>query len=282
VRARALAFAALVLGACARRPPPPDLSMDPALLLGQVREAQARVVSIQGEATVRVESPDFSGALRQWIAAEKPDRLHVEALDFFGNPAAVMVTDGGRFALYDARARVLYRGEATPENLSRLVPVALTPEELATVLCGSAPIAAAVPAAAEAGDGVVRLRLEAAGRIQTLDVGARAAVERSRLRGADGARVPGAVDLSFAAFQVLGTVRFPREVKLASEGPHVEVRLAWREPELNAPVDPALFRLEPPRGARVVDLAPGEAPPETLPSLPPGEQESAPPGRPRG
>ena len=30
-------------------------------------------------------APAGSGALDQFLAAEKPDRLHIEAMDFFGN-----------------------------------------------------------------------------------------------------------------------------------------------------------------------------------------------------
>jgi hypothetical protein len=62
------------------------------------------------------------------------------------------------------------------------------------------------------------------------------------------------------------------------------VELAWKEPELVAPAAPALFRLEPPSGARVVDLdaapeVPGP-PPLPLAPLPPGEPaEEAPAAR---
>jgi len=41
----------------------------------------------------------------------------------------------------------------------------------------------------------------------------------------------------------------------------VKIGLHWKEVEVNGEVDPALFRLEPPAGARVVELEEGDAPP---------------------
>jgi hypothetical protein len=217
-----------------------------------------------------------------FLAAEKPDRIHLEALDFFGNPALVLVADGGRFVLYDARAKVVWRGAATPRNLSRLLPLALSPEELVTILCGSAPILPrGAPARAEPGRGIVTLVLEATEVEQALAVGPRAVVEASRTRAADGGEVPGAADLRLS-YDDADHPGFPSEVKVAVQRRGVELELAWREVELNGALDGALFALAPPRGARVVDLAEGETVPALPPPVPPSSgRESGPPGSPR-
>ena len=91
---------------------------------------QARVERVRGEARVKVESAGGGGTVTQFVAAERPDRLRLDALDFFGNPAAALVADGGRFALLDLREGVFYRGAATPENLARLVPLPIPASEL--------------------------------------------------------------------------------------------------------------------------------------------------------
>jgi hypothetical protein len=259
--ALALAVAA---AACAPRLPPPDLSLDPAVLLAQVRAAQADVARVQGEARIHVSSRELSGSATHFLAAEKPDRLHVEALDFFGNPVLVLVAEGGRFALLDVRAKVFYRGAATPANLARLLPVRLSAGDLVTILCGSAPLSPGAPVEAVPGRGIVRLALGEGGVRQELEVGAGAAVRSSRVRAEGGGRLPGVTDVDFA-FDDPDGGRFPTEVRLSSEDPRVRLELAWREVHPNAPVDAALFRLAPPRGVRVVDLAKGE----TVPSLPP-------------
>ena len=261
--ASAVLATALALAACHPRRPPPDLSRDPGPLLAQVRAAQARVQRVSGEARVKVEAKGMrtAVAVREFIAAEKPDRLHVEVLDFFGNVGAVLAASGGRFQLYDAKERVFYRGEATPENLARLVPLPLPAEDLVTILCGSAPLLER-PVDVEARGGVLVLSLEEDGRTQEVRVGEKAAVERASVVSVPphGAR---AYSLDFDAFRPLTGGRFPGEVRLRADDPRVRLDLRWgEEVEVNGELDGVRFTLDPPRGARVVDLdaAPAEVP----------------------
>jgi hypothetical protein len=254
--ARLASLAALAASACAPRVPPPDLSVEPEPLLAQVRAAQAKVRSVRGEARLSVESDAASGAAAQLVAAELPASLRIETLDFFGNPIAVLATSGGRFALWNGREKVFYRGPATPENLALLVPLPLAAEELVAILCGTAPVPAGARAvSATPGRGFVTLELALEdGRRQVLRVGAGALVERSEVQGAGGYRL---------RFEQRGleesAPRFPAKVTLASDTPRVSLELTWREAEANVSHDPAFFRIEPPRGARVVEL--GNEPP---------------------
>lgn len=254
---------ALALAGCPRVPPP-DLSRDPSALLDQVRGAQERVQRVRGTARVRISSPSASGSAVEFAAAEKPDRVHLETLDFFGNPVAVLVAAGGRFGFHDARANVFYRGDATPENVSRLLPVVLPVEELVVILCGSAPILPGAPLEVTIKDDLLLLTLGLGDLGQRLAIGERAAVEWSRVRrataGAGGAvsDVAPAYDLEFGGFELRGGVRFPSEVKLDAPAGRSRIQLAWRnDVQVNAELDAALFRFEPPRGARVVELARG-------------------------
>lgn len=255
----AAALALLATG-CRPRVPPPDLSLEPAALLAQVQAAQGRVLSVQGEARVHVETASGSATVSQFIAAEVPDRLHLEVLDFFGNPAAVLVAADGRFSLLDARRKVLYVGAATPENLARLVPLPLRAEELVRILCGAAPLLDGRAVRAEPGPGHVALALEAGARTQALRIGPGAAVERSALR-TGGVLARGDYDLAFSAPRDAGALRFPGEVTLRSDAPRTRLDLRWRDAEVNAALSPALFKLAPPAGARVVDLDRGGPPP---------------------
>ncbi len=270
-----VAMAAALLAGCAHAPPA-SLSRDPAALLDQVRAAQARVQRVRGSARVHVESPGGSGTVNEFVAAEKPDRVHLETLDFFGNPAAVLVAAGGRFAFLDHRANVFYRGEATPENVSRFLPVLIPAEELVTILCGSAPLLAGTPLEARADGSLLLLTLGQGDLGQRVAVGEEATVEWSRVRLSE--RGPGGVrretapayDLEFGDFRHRGGVRFPGEVHLDAPSGHAHVDMAWRDDlEVNGSLDPALFRLEPPRGVRVVDLAAGApVPPVVGPAEP--------------
>jgi hypothetical protein len=260
-----LAAAAL---ACAPRHPPPDLSLDPAALLAQVRAAQARISRVRGEARVRIRSPDGSGTVQALVAAERPDRVYVQTLDFFGNTLAVLATSGGALSLYDARARVLYRGPATPENLARLVPIPLSPEDLAAILLGGAPLLDGEARRADPGRGHVTLELAGEGRTETLRVGPGAQVQRAALRVA-GASGPSGWDLELARTDASGA-GYASEVKLSAGDPEVSLGLSWEEAEWNAAIDAALFAPATPRGARIVELG-AEAPPPGLLAPPAAE-----------
>ena len=267
-----LGIAILALVSCARVPPS-DLSRDPRDLLAQVRAAQERVQRVRGSARVRIESPGGSGTLTEFIAAEKPDRVHLETLDFFGNPAAVLVAADGRFSFLDQRENVLYRGEATPANVSRLLPVLLPVEELVTILCGSAPILDGVPLDARVAGGQLLLTIGRGALGQRLAVGDHASVESSRVRLSETApdgthrETAPAYDLDFDSFRDRSGLRIPDEVHLDAPSGRAHVDLFWRNDlEVNGPLEASLFRIETPRGVRVVELGAGDTiPPFELP-----------------
>lgn len=253
VRGPAL-LALLSASACVKRAPPPDLAADPAALLAQVERTQALVTRIRGEARVKVESPAGSATVTQLLMAERPDRLRLDTLDFFGNPAAVLVADAGRFALLDLREGVFLRGAATPENLARLLPFAMPAEELVQLLCGAAPISPGRPTEVAPGDAVARLTIEGDDRVQRLDVGEGAAVHASTVTPRAGAAPASLYRVAFDRFSPLAGRPFPGEVRLVAPSTRVRVRLSWKEIEANGVFSDGAFTLAPPPGARIVDL----------------------------
>ncbi len=261
--ARLAAAAALaLLGGCVPRAPPPDLSLEPAGLLVQVRAAQERIRTVRGEVRVRIETAEFSGTVPALVAAELPDRVLVQTLDFFGNTVAVLAAADGELSFYDARAHVVYRGAATPENLARLVLLPLSPADLARIVCGSAPLLAGEAVSAEPGRGFVTLGIAAGDRTQTLRIGAGAEVLRASLR-VDGGAGRGSYDLEFSELDRFEAFRFPAEASLSAEAPRVRMRLAWTDVEPNAAVERKIFSPRIPASARVLDLA-GASPPAFL------------------
>lgn len=261
LRGAMLALAALALAGCPPRAPPPDLSLDPAQLLAQVRSAQDRVRSVRGDVRVRVETQRGSGTVSGFAAAKKPDRVLVHTFDFFGNTASALATAGGELSLYDARERVVYRGAATAENLARLVPIPLSPSDLATLLCGSAPLLEGEPVRADPGRGWVELEIAAGQARQVLRVGPGAAVLSSSLSVPGGGT--GAYDVAFGERDTSDAKRFPGEVTVSAREPRAKVRLTWTEVEPGAALADTIFAPTVPRGARVVDLA-GTPPPAGL------------------
>lgn len=72
------------------------------------------------------------------ISLERPDRIRLEAMTQFG-PVAVLTSDGESFQLLDMRENRFMEGPASPENISRLLAVALSGEEVARFLLGDTP-----------------------------------------------------------------------------------------------------------------------------------------------
>jgi outer membrane lipoprotein-sorting protein len=261
----ALPIALLALAACPRGGVPRDLAADPERLVAELRERQDRAQRVRGMARVRIDAPGMKGTVNELVAAEKPARVRLETLDFFGNPVAVLVADGDRFGFYDARSHTYWRGDATPENVSRFLPVVLEPAELVTILCGSAPLLPGRPLEAQPLERRARLVIGAGEVGQQLVLGDGLAVESSRVRrtAATAAEEAAFYDLEFGRFRDLGGVRFPIEVRLEAASARSTVRMTWRDDvEVNGRLERALFDLAPPRGAKVVDLPPGAPVPE--------------------
>ncbi len=245
---------AVAFAACTPRVPPPDLSLDPAVLLEQVRARAAAIAAVRGEARVRAKGQG-SAAVPAFVAAQKPDRLRLEALDFFGNPVAVLVVAGGRLAIYDGRERAFYRGAATAENVARLVPLAIAPEELIAILCG-APVLSGDAVRAEPGRGYVTLEVRDGARTTTLRVVAGAAVERAAVRSPGGA-----YEVAYAEPYSASATPAASGLRVSSDRPPVRIDVGWADLEANVALEDSLFRMTPPAGARIVDLDAGAVPP---------------------
>ena len=224
---------------------------DPEKLFSLVSQQQANLVTIQGDAKLHVSSPQGSGTLSMFVAISRPGLVHMETFDFFNRPVAALVSDGQRFGLYQTEGNLFYKGPASPENVSRFLPVVLPSEELVAVMLGQVPFIPAEKKTLELDrkEGVYVLKLYRGPVTQTLQVHPKFyRVVRSEVRG-----VPG-YDLAFDDFQGQGPQVFPKEVKLIAEVAQTELRLHYSDVSLNARPDLTLFELEPPEGARVVEV----------------------------
>jgi hypothetical protein len=115
--------------------PPPD----PGALYIQAKKAHAAPLTLSCDAKVFVEAPENGGRYALHVSLKRPASIRLEALTPMGDPAAVLVADQGRFALLDLRHNVFYKGPATPENLSRLIPAPLRDDELVSLITGDIP-----------------------------------------------------------------------------------------------------------------------------------------------
>jgi hypothetical protein len=163
----------------------------------------------------------------------------------------VLVSDGERFGLHQVSEGRFYRGPASPENLSRFLPVVLPAGELLGLLLGQAPVlAGARPEVRWDGErGAWALELRVGGVVQRLLVdGVDYRVRESRVEGMS------AYDLRFSDVRRVGGAFLPHVLALEARAAETELELVYKDPEVNAPVDLGLFDLASPPDVPVVEV----------------------------
>jgi hypothetical protein len=255
VRRAALAVAGLLAATACRTPVPvlePLSPGDPrpaALLAAWTQTAEARR-GLRGRARIKVDASDDSVHLRgqQILVLERPARLRVEILGLLNQTLAVLVTDGGRFELFNAHDRSYRTGEVSPALLWEQAHLALRPEEAVDLLLGApAPDPALRPAAAFGDDvGGVRIDLADASNAVRRRAGFDALGRLRWLEALDeaGRRLWRA---EFRDYAQLGETAFAHTLDLEVDagGTRAEIRL--RDVELNPELPPDIFRLRAPQ-----------------------------------
>ena len=147
-------------------------------------------------------------------------------------------------------------GSASAANVGRLLPVPIAPAEAVALLLGDV-------LRLEGGSPRLKVDKDARAYLLTLTRGAVVQriwvgaedlrVLRADIRGAPGLRV------SFGDFQAFNGLIFPMEIQVQALHPDgspagTELGLKYKDVELNVALEPALFTLEPPPGARRVEL----------------------------
>ena len=247
------AAAIAVLAGCPKRIEfgPEGRIDDPEALLRLVAEAEARVLTLRGESKVRADTPQAKGAFSMFVAVARPALLHLEPLDFFGKPQAVLSVDGERFGLYSAQDNTYYRGPASPQNVSRILPIVLPAGELTQILLGAAP---RIPHETA----VIRLDERCACYELTLRKGEVTQVLRidPRHHRVLASQIEGvsAYQLAFEDHAEYGKIVFPRHLALRAPNAGIDLELRYAEVTLNESPDLTLFEVEPPEDVRVVDV----------------------------
>ncbi|RKH33219.1 DUF4292 domain-containing protein, partial [Corallococcus sicarius] len=252
-RAAAAIFLVLLCSACPKRLEfgPEGRIEDAPTLYQHVRERQAQVVNLEGDAKLRVESPQGSGTLGTFLSITRPGLIHLETYDFFNRPVASLVSDGARFGVYQAQGNTYFQGPSSPENVSRFLPIVLPSEELVAVMLGQVPLLPpeTMTLALDEKERVYVLTLVRGAAKQTLRVDPRhLRVVKSEVRG-----VPG-YDLAFEDFKQRGELLFPGKVILTASQADTQLELRYTEITLNGRPDLTLYELTPPEGARVVEV----------------------------
>ncbi|MFZ5471009.1 MAG: DUF4292 domain-containing protein [Myxococcota bacterium] len=212
---------------------------------------ESQVYSVQGEAKIRVDTPQGKGVATLFMAVSHPSLLRLESLDFFGKPTAVLVSDGQRFGLFQAEEGKYYTGPSSPQNISRFLPLVLAPEELTALMLGRAPRIPAerVELKVDVEERRYVLILTSGPVTQTLHIHLQNhRVLVSEVRGVN------SYDLAFENIDSVKGVTYPRRVLLEAPGASTELELNYKDVEVNSAPDLTMFELEPPANVPVIEV----------------------------
>ena len=244
MRAAQLAGLALLVLAC-RTPGVPELRPvqgEEARIerwLGDARADAAQRTSVRALGKLRLHGPGGSSRVKQVIVAERPGRLRLESLNFLGQTASLLVTDGERYAFYDGQA--IERGRVFPDLLRDTIGLDVAPAEAVALLVAAPALPSGTPRAIFAlGDD----------RVAWFDL------ERVRFARDGALRAVQTIDESgqvrwLAEYYGWGPAqggRYPHRMVFSFPRSELRAELELEEVELNPALDAALFSL-PPEGS---------------------------------
>jgi outer membrane biogenesis lipoprotein LolB len=251
VKRRALGLLLLLLAGCSTLPPAsiplPPGDPRPALQASALRALALQRTALRATARIQVEGQGGAGFSRQLLLAERPGRLRIEVLSLMGQRALVLATDGDRYDLYRAGEVGIETGVIHPQLLQEVAGVALPPGDAVALLLAAPALPEGAPLhAAEDAQGALSLTWP--DRVLRLDPEGRLREMRWQLPG-------GSVSAHYDDHRVLPDgASFPFQMALHFDENGQQLRVDFREVELNPALAPALFRL----GERVSSLDGGE------------------------
>ena len=219
-------------------------------LLAEWLRRSAEPQSLQGVARVRVQTPERTLNGTQVLLVGAPDRLRAETLSPFGTPLLVLAANGKDLAVLLPGDNLFYHGRATPENLGRFTRLPLRLADLVGILLSRPPLLSYQQLDAFAlADGGWRIELEDGQRRQLLHFDASLRLLDVHYLTA------GELQLRLAYGDYAeADDNLPRRIDLELPLQQTRASLLFNELEADRQLLPALFVLEPPRGATVIGL----------------------------
>ena len=181
---------------------------------------------------------------------------------------AVLVSDGRMFTSFERGGRACYQGRSCPDNVGRLLPIFLEGEDIVELLLGGAPIIRhdAEEMVWDRRAGAYRLSLHGEGGV-TQDIWiahATGVVHRMVVR--DGAREP-TLEVVFDDVAEISGHLLPQTLHLRARRDDVDLKLSYRDTELNQALGDDAFSLPCPEGTSL-EVLPCEPAPAPAPQVP--------------
>jgi hypothetical protein len=167
-----IAWVSVLLVGCASVPKPaqPFTSAGEALTLHALMRSQLHAIRAEARVDQRGDQGRIKGTVLMYVL--RPGLVRFDAMTQFG-PAAILTSDGQRFAYADLRNHRFLEGATCPYNIARLLNVPLSVEQTTELLLGGTPVLpGSMAAIGWHPDGYYHVRLRAPdGKRQEVDLG---------------------------------------------------------------------------------------------------------------
>ena len=255
-----LACCGILLGCPHRYPLPADALKTPESVLASVAARVQAVKSLVVDARVSAYTEGKARKGHLEIALKRPASLVFAVLSPTGDMLSVLASDGKRFTSFERGGKVCVRGCSTPDNIARLIPLALKGTDAVAVLLGVVPVLAAetLTFSWSETEGTYVVTVKGAGKdVQRLWVEhGTGLVRRSMiLRGARKV-----MELTYEHAERVGGVWLPHRLRVKMDQGKTDLQLDYRDVEVNpATLTEDTFQLACPAGTNVKDLGCKEA-----------------------
>lgn len=133
----------LILSSCAPRRADIALlpsEVSPSRLVELVEEADAQLVTMEGEGTVSFDSPEVAGTATFELSLRKPDSLLISFEGPFGIDVGTLFLSRSLFVMYNSMENHVITGIPTPRAIRSVVPFDLTYDQILNAFTGAFPI----------------------------------------------------------------------------------------------------------------------------------------------
>jgi outer membrane lipoprotein-sorting protein len=216
---------------------------DPAVIIQALRSNPVGSLRVLGTLDMRQEGKRVKAHMVYVIKNSTWFRFETES--FFDQPLSILVSDGRQFTAWDIKKSRVIQGQATPENISRVIPLPMTGAEIAGILSGN-PALNNFSRSTLSWDfdrGLYRLQLSSENSTQTVLVDPKSIkpVETFVEKG-------GELVYKLSYSQWLKDNIMPGRLQFEMPSRKIIVRMRIKEAQPDPAIKDSLFQLHPPKG----------------------------------
>lgn len=247
-----LSLLALVLlsGCAGRQEIKPSKPLPPAVeLISHIEEGRGKVSSLKGMASVKAAYNGKESNVKEVLVVKRPSKIRAETVGLFGNPVFTIVLDGPALSIYKPAENIFYKGSISSHEIKLPFPLdELRSEDLSDILLGSASLIKYGNSRVEFSDAENSYILT----LTSLDGFKRQVItiDTISLRLKKNEIIDGEIGTTFSTtfdnYQDIGTLSFPKEIKIQFVNRPDTLQINYEEIELNKYLPDELFVLTPP------------------------------------